>query len=275
MSSTIFQNSTFISTDGHYSFRVLMAKQENQKRRTYCWPKEARALVSNYLHRDQGASSTLVVNPNVRALVTSIVTLTGHSRSVCFRFVRQLGVGEKKAHNEWTRVEQQRLLDLIALNPPHEVAKLLHRTPGSVYRMLRRLGASAQMGREWFTAFTLAQALHISAREVQKWIGLGWLRSRLVETGDLTKKIIDADDFAAFCKTHRAEIVGRRLSAERLEFVRTFVFPPSHTGLLQVREGGYKRRSSHNEAEGESSQPEREDQADNAQPGIFPTPSDL
>jgi hypothetical protein len=194
--------------------------------------------------------------------------LTGHPREVCFRFVRQLGIGEKKAHNEWTRVEQQRLLDLIALNPPNEVAKLLNRTRGSVYRMLRRLGASAQMGREWFTAFTLAQALHISAREVQKWIDLGWLGSRLVETGGLRKRIIDADDFAQFCKKHRTEIIGRRLSADRLEFVRTFVFPPSHTELLQVRERGYKRRNSRDEPEGESSEIESaKPDTEIAQPG--------
>jgi hypothetical protein len=175
--------------------------------------------------------------------------LTGYPRDVCFRFVRQLGVGERKAHKEWTKAEQQRLLDLIALNPPHEVAKILHRTPGSVYRMLRRLGASAQMGREWFTAITLAQALHISPQEVQKWIDRGWLRSRLVETGMLRKQIIDADAFAEFCQQHRAEIIGRRLSADRLEFVRTFVFPPSHTQLLNVREGGYKRKTAHHEAD--------------------------
>jgi hypothetical protein len=248
-----------------------MAAQENQKRRKYCWPKEARTLVTNYIRCDQEASEVSVAKPTVRDLVTSIATLTGHPREVCFRFVRQLGICEKKAHNEWTRVEQQRLLDLIALNPPHEVAKLLNRTRGSVYRMLRRLGASAQMGREWFTAFTLAQALHISAREVQKWIDLGWLGSRLVETGGLRKRIIDADEFAQFCKKHRAEIIGRRLSADRLEFVRTFVFPPSHTELLQIRERGYKRRDSRDDSEGKSSELE----SATPEPGTSHPPAEL
>jgi hypothetical protein len=124
--------------------------------------------------------------------------------------------------------------------------------------MLRRLGASAQMGREWFTAITLAQALHISAQEVQKWIHRGWLRSRRVETGLLRKQIIDADDFAEFCQQHRAEIIGRRLSTDRLEFVRTFVFPPSHTQLLNVREGGYKRKTGRHEGENEDGEVEGE-----------------
>jgi hypothetical protein len=224
-----------------------MADNLDRKRRTYCWPHEARVQVTHYIQSQNSDAS--VTTPSVRGLVTRIAALTGYPRDVCFRFVRQLGVGERKAHKEWTKVEQQRLLDLIALNPPHEVAKILHRTPGSVYRMLRRLGASAQMGREWFTAITLAQALHISPQEVQKWIDRGWLRSRLVETGMLRKQIIDADAFAEFCRQHRAEIIGRRLSADRLEFVRTFVFPPSHTQLLNVREGGYKRKTARHEAD--------------------------
>jgi hypothetical protein len=256
-----------------------MSVHDAPKRRTYYWPKEARALVTNYLQWGRKPDVTSVPKPTVRNLVTSIAELTGHPRDVCFRFVRQLGVCDKKAHKGWTRNEQQRLLDLIALNPAHETAKLMHRTPGSIYRMLRRLGASAQMGREWFTACTLAQVLHISVREVQKWIDRGWLRSRLVETGGLQKRIIDADDFAAFCKEHRAEIIGRRLSADRLEFVRTFVFPPSHTELLHVRERGYKRRGSQNETEEpeeERGEPEREDQPlEIGTIDTFPSPSDL
>lgn len=224
-----------------------MADNPDRKRRAYCWPHEARAQITHYIQNQNSDASVT----SVRALVTRIAGLTGYPRDVCFRFVRQLGVGERKAHKAWTKGEQQRLLDLIALNPPHEVAKILHRTPGSVYRMLRRLGASSQMGREWFTAITLAQALHISPQEVQRWIDRGWLRSRLVETGLLTKQIIDADAFAEFCQQHRAEIIGRRLSANRLEFVRTFVFPPSHTQLLNVREGGYKRKTARNEDENE------------------------
>lgn len=219
-----------------------MAEQGKSRRRAYQWPGEARALVASYLRNSCGADDPRQVQVSVSELVTSIVALTGHPRDVCLRFVRQLGVGGKKAYNEWTRTEQQRLLDLISLNPPHEVAKILNRSRGSVYRMLNRLGVSAQIGREWFTVYTLAQILHIGSREVQKWIDNGLLRSRLVETGGLTKKIIDADDFAEFCKKHGSIVVGRRLCLDRLEFVRSFVFPPRHTELLHVRESGYKHK---------------------------------
>ena len=54
--------------------------------------------------------------------------------------------------------------------------------------MLRRLGANGRMGRDWFTKYTLAEALHIRAEEVQKWISRGWLKSirpdRETEEGD-------------------------------------------------------------------------------------------
>jgi hypothetical protein len=106
----------------------------------------------------------------------------------------------------------------------------------SVHSMLRRLGANGRIGQDWFTKYTLAEALHIRAEEVQKWIDRGWLNCRIVETGMLKKQIIDAGDFCEFCKQHRAEIVGRRLNFDRLDFVQTFVFPPSHVELLPVRE---------------------------------------
>jgi len=102
--------------------------------------------------------------------------------------------------------------------------------------MLRRLGANGRIGQDWFTKYTLAEALHIRAEEVQRWIDRGWLKCRIVETGRLKKQIIDAGDFCEFCNRHRTEIVGRRLNFDRLDFVQTFVFPPSHVELLPVRE---------------------------------------
>ena len=207
------------------------------------WPKEARQLVIDFQNNENRSALDDKSAPpgSVRDLVTALATVTGHSRDACLRFVRQLGVTRKQQYREWTIAEQQRLLDLIGLNPPHEVAKILRRSPGSVRSMLNRLGASAQMGRDWFTTLTLAEALHVRVEEVQRWIDRGWLRCRTVETGRLKKKIIDADDFAEFCKQHRSAIIGRRLNAERLDFVRNFVFPPSHVDLLPVRESKKER----------------------------------
>jgi hypothetical protein len=47
--------------------------------------------------------------------------------------------------------------------------------------------------------------------------------------------------FCSICKQYRSAIVGRRLNADRLEFVQKFVFPPSHTELLPVRESKKER----------------------------------
>jgi hypothetical protein len=101
--------------------------------------------------------------------------------------------------------------------------------------MLHRLGASARMGEDWFTKHALAEALHVRAGEVQKWIDRGWLKCRIVGTNGLRRELIEAEDFCDFCKQHPREVVGNRLSAERLNFVQTFVFPRSHADLLPVR----------------------------------------
>lgn len=206
------------------------------------WSPEARLLVSSYVdavrnHRIEEAAE----RSEAQRLITKLTKLTGNSRQACWRFVRQNGIKKQTAYKEWTRSDQQRLLDLIAVHPPVEVAKLMRRSPGSVRAMLHRLGASAQMGRDWFTIYTLSEALHVRAVEVQRWIQQGWLRARTVQTGRLKKEIIYAEDFADFCKRYRGIVVGHRLNTDRLDFVRNFVFPPSHAELLAVRESKKER----------------------------------
>ncbi len=178
---------------------------------------------------------------DLKWLVGRLVQVSGNPRDACWRFARQAGIATKQAYRPWTRKEQQKLLDLIAIHPVHEVTLMLRRSPASVRSMLERLGATAKMGQDWSTKYTLAEALHVRAEDVQKWIDRGWLQCRTVQTGRLTRQIIEADDFCAFCKQHRSEILGRRLNADRLSFVQTFVFPPSHMELLPVRESKKER----------------------------------
>ena len=106
--------------------------------------------------------------------------------------------------------------------------------------MLRRLGLGARQSREWFTVSLLAQALHISRSEVQKWIDRGWLQCRAVQVQGVTRKIIDAEGFCLFVKSHGRAVIGNRLSYEGLAFVRDYVFPRPHADLLSVR-GHYGR----------------------------------
>lgn len=126
-------------------------------------------------------------------------------------------------------------MELIGSNSLAEVTLLLRRSSGSVRSMLHRLGANARMGQDWFTKHALAEALHIRAEEVQKWIDRGWLKCRTPGDGGVKRQLIDADDFCEFCKQHAKEVVGNRLNIDRLNFVQTFVFPPSHAELLPVR----------------------------------------
>jgi hypothetical protein len=172
----------------------------------------------------------------MKSLVTKIAEISGNLRSACWRFVRHSGLTSKRSYRPWTKVEQQKLLDLIASHSLAEVTLLLRRSATSLRATLHRLGASARMGQDWFTKHALAEALHVRCEEVQKWIDRGWLKSRVLPTSGLKREIIDAEDFCQFCKQHRSAIVGRRLNLERLSFVQTFVFPPSHTELLAVRE---------------------------------------
>ena len=214
-----------------------------RQRRHFRWPKEARDLVRDYkerLSRDDDRPKS-----DRRTLLATLAELSGNPRDACSRFLRQSGV-EKRSYREWTKPEQQRLLDLITTMPVVEAARILRRPGGSVRSMLHRLGIGGQNGRDWFTKFSLSRALHTRPDEIQKWIELGWLRSRTLTTEGVKAQIIDADDFCEFVKQHGRHVVGRRLKYDALWFVQNYVFPPSHAELLSVR-GTYKKHDPGNE----------------------------
>lgn len=210
--------------------------QTHQPRRTFRWPGSARQMVRAHLSGAAAQAGTRDGYEGLRALITNLAAVSGNPRRACWRFVRQSGLSSKRSYRQWTRAEQQKLLDLIASHSLYEVTLLLRRSPNSVRTMLHRLGANARMGEDWFTKYTLARALHIRVEEIQKWIDQGWLKARTVGSDGLRREVIDAEDFCQFCKQHRKEVVGRRLNSDRLNFVQTFVFPPSHMELLPVRE---------------------------------------
>ena len=214
-------------------------------RRVFRWPKEARALVREYKERTQRSQEH--TETGRRMLVTKLAEISGNPRDACLRFLRDLGVNEKRAYREWTKPEQQRLLDLITTMPVEEAAKNLRRPAGSVRSMLHRLGIAGKSGREWFTKFSLSRALHTRPDEIQKWIDQGWLRSRSLMTAGTKAEIIHADDFCQFVKDHGQAAVSRRLTYDALWFVQNYVFPPSHADLLSVR-GTYNKRERHNDS---------------------------
>jgi hypothetical protein len=217
---------------------------QQASRRTFRWPGAARELVKTYLKSTSSPASGKVgleAQIRLRTLITGIAAVSGNPRGACWRFVRQMGVTSKRSYRQWTRAEQQKLLDLIASHSLEEVTILLRRSPTSVRSMLHRLGASARMGQDWFTKHALAEALHIRVEQVERWIDRGLLKCRTVGTNGLQRQVIDATDFCDFCKQHRQEVVGNRLNAERLSFVQNFVFPPSHMELLPVREAKKER----------------------------------
>jgi len=212
----------------------------SHKRRAFCWGKGARELVRGYKER---IGSNLGHNEgDWRMLITTLTEISGNPRDACLRFVRQFGIARKRSYREWTKREQQRLLDLITALPVEEAARILNRPSGSVRSMLHRLGIGARTGREWFTKYSLSRALHTRPDEIQIWIDLGWLRSRTLTSAGVQAHVIYADDFCEFVKQHGRAVAGRRLTYDALWFVQNYVFPPSHAELLSVR-GTYNKQS--------------------------------
>src|SRR5882724_2489733 len=208
-------------------------RDSRRNRRVFDWPEDATQLVRNYL---VSAKRGHAHGRNALAtLATRLAELSGNPRDACFRFLHQQGITQKRAWRQWTKPEQQRLFDLIETRPIEEVSRVLQRTPRSIRSMLHRLGESSQRGREWFTVYSLAEALHVRSDEVQKWIAHGWLKCRIVETTGVKKRIIDPDDFSEFVKQYGPTVVGRRLNANGLWFVKNFVFPSKHAHLLPLR----------------------------------------
>jgi AraC-like DNA-binding protein len=209
-------------------------KTDRISRRVYRWSKAARDLVRANINASGSELSRLV---------THLVEESMNPRWACLKFARRMGVRSKRSQRLWTDAEQQRLLKLIDLHQVREVAKLLRRSESSIWHMLYRLGANAKMGKDSFTKWTLATALHVQPQKIQDWIDRGWLKAREVEIGPGKREIIEAEDFCEFCKKHTRDVVGNRLTSERLEFVYHFAFPPSHADLLPVRESKKERQA--------------------------------
>jgi hypothetical protein len=201
-------------------------------RNEFRWSKTARDLVRANM-KASGAE--------LSGMVTKLVEESGNPRWACWRFVRSMGIRSKRPQRAWTSSEQQRLLKLIDLHSVNEIARLMRRSRSSIWHMLYRLDANAKMGKDSFSKYTLAVALHVRPEKIEDWICRGWLKAREVETGPGKRVIIEAEDFCEFCRQHTREVVGNRLSKERLDFVYHFAFPPSHAELLPVRESKKER----------------------------------
>jgi hypothetical protein len=222
-----------------------------RKTRTrYRWSTEAKALVL----ANRNASKR-----ELSGLVTQLVTTTGNPRLACWRFVRKLGGHWDRARRNWTLPEEKRLLALVEVHPIAEIAKIMGRTRHSIFSKLYELGANANMGCDWFSVNSLSQALHVQPAIILKWIERGWLKTRPTQSGKQRRFIILADDFCKFCKRHAKDVVGRRLSLARLEFVHNYVFPPSHASLLAVRESKKERAAYDSQMDEVQEQPEVED----------------
>jgi hypothetical protein len=207
------------------------AAHQRRQRRMFQWPDEAEKLVNSYVELVRSGKKS----KSAASLTNKLVVLTGNPRDACIRFLDRHGVRPKRRYRFWTRPEQQRLINLMETCPIAEIARILQRSPWAIRSMLRRLGESPKRGRDWFTVYGLAEALHIRADEVQKWVNNGWLQCRIVETKGIKKQIITPDDFCDFAKKYGPRIVGRRLTYEGLKFVQNFVFPPKHAHLLPLR----------------------------------------
>jgi len=206
--------------------------KHGKPRREFRWSKTARDLVRANINAS---------GKELSALLTKLVEESGNPRWACRRFVRRMGVKSRRTYRTWTAPEQQRLLKLIDLHPINEVAKLMRRSESSIWHMLYRLGANANMGKDSFTKYTLAVALHVRPDTIDTWINRGWLNATALKIGHGVRVVIQAEDFCEFCRVHTKDVVGNRLTKERLDFVYHFAFPPSHAELLPVRDSKKER----------------------------------
>src|SRR6266567_1978879 len=211
-----------------------------QKRRVIRWSSEAREFIQ--AQREHIRPGTHLSPVARSSLIARLIKVSGNPRDACLRLLRHIGMAPKRSHREWTKREQQKLLDLIVSMPVAQAARTMGRTSASVRGMLHRLEAGGRQGRDWFTKSSLATALHIRPEEVQRWIDRGWLPCRVLDSEGLRMQIIDPDDFCNFFKEYGRQVVGRRLNYERLWFVNNYVFPPSHADLFSLRESYKKRR---------------------------------
>src|SRR6266567_810738 len=193
--------------------------EDVRKRRVFHWSKQARDLAREYKQRITGQN---LGQADRSVLVARLVEISGNPREACLRFLCRSGIAQRRSYREWTKPEQRRLLDLITTMPVDEAAKILRRPPGSVRSMLHRLGIGGRTGRDWFTKYSLSRALHTRPDEIQKWIALGWLRSRALTTAGVQAHVIYPDDFCEFVKQHRRSVVGRRLTYDSLWFVQNY-----------------------------------------------------
>src|SRR5437868_7639176 len=234
----------------------IVETQDKRERRRFRWSKTARECVRANIHA-KGAEFS--------SMITRLVEETGNPRWACRRFVRSMGVRSKRVQKSWTTAEQQRLLKLLDLHPINEIARLMRRSRSSVWHMLYRLGANAEMGKDSFTKYSLASLLHVRPDTIEQWIKRGWLKARQLESG---RTLIEAADFCQFCKLHTRDVIGNRLNKERLEFVYHFAFPPSHSELLPVRQSK-KERAAYEEQVREEQQDEcarKDDDLDSRNP---------
>jgi hypothetical protein len=207
---------------------------DGNSRRQFRWSKAARELVR---------ANKTISGPDLSALVTSVVEESGNPRWACWRFVRRMGIRSKRRQRTWSESEDQRLIKLIDLHPVKEIGRLMGRSYKSVWQRLYRLGASAAMGKDGFSKYTLASALHVSVIQIEAWINCGWLKATEIQTGHVKRVVIASADFCNFCKEHTSDAVGNRLTKERLDFVYLCAFLPSHAELLPVRESKKERNA--------------------------------
>jgi hypothetical protein len=223
------------SSKSQTPFLYMSSASGQRRRRVFLWSDEVKQYALN-----KRIGSVSQQSNTERQLVAKLEEMSGNPRDACLRFLKQLGAVPRRGYRSWTKPEQQRLVDLINGMPIEEAARVLGRTTTSVRAMLHRLGLGSRQLREWFTTSLLAQCLHVSREQVQRWVDRGWLPCRAVQTRGGRMQIIDADDFCSFIEKYGRQVVGRRLSYEGLLFVRNYVCPPKHSELLSVR-GSYKK----------------------------------
>ena len=227
--------------------------RKRKKREIYKWSKVAIDMVR---------ASRGVKGPLFRQLISRLASESGHPRDACLRFARSNGVSFKHKHNTWGRRERERLLEMLDESSVREAAARMHRSPGAIYSILRRLQIGVRGSQNSWSKLQLAKALHCHSSLINRWIANGWLKCRVETVGKLSYTRITSDDFYQFCKKYSKIAVGNRLTEERLKFVSDCLFPTDHNRLLAVRASKKERAAiaQHEPIDGAGSDDDCDDQ---------------
>lgn len=203
------------------------------------WGSEALALAEQ---------ARVLSGPKLAQLVRRLQRQTGRSHEECWRFVIKYGIKAETDNRRWHDEELNEARELLTKHSVEEVAKRLKRSPDALRSAFQRRQLSIREIRcDCFSLDSLAQAVHVSPKEVIRWIELGWLQATVTKQGNRNSYRIMPEALDDLYKHHLHDLLQRGIPNLTLfEAYVQYCFSPKHTTgvqLLDVRRDKREREA--------------------------------